>query len=119
MRAFDFLGSLMGVAIGRGSRGPEIIACTTSEVTTPVIEKRSFGSGSIRIPAGSPITSITFYGDHVSSGVFGAAKNEEQTALVIAVAAGEIHPLPLTLLGVPFYKMVTNAAGNVTVFHIG
>lgn len=119
MRPLDWLGNLMGVAIGRGFRGQESISCTTSAATTPRIEKRSLAGGSFRIPAGSSITTVTFYGAQNTSDDLLPMYDKSRAAIEITVGAGQIHPLPDEIYNTPYYGMVTNAAGTITVSHVG
>lgn len=103
-------------AIGRIWKNPETVAITASESTSPSVDARTFAGGSVQIPVGSSITTLTFYADHDRAGVFGTLYDADGTAISLTVAAGRTYELPATIFNVPYFKMVGNTTGNVSVF---
>lgn len=103
-------------AIGRCWKEPQSIDITAAESTSVAIDIRTFAGGSIQIPVGSSITTITFYADHDAAGVFGAMYDNEGYALALTVAAGRTYELPSAIFSVPYFKMVGNTTGTITVF---
>jgi hypothetical protein len=78
----------------------------------------NYAGGRIIIPAGSSITSLTFYdADMLSAnkGTYGASYDSTATpaAIVLTVAAGKSYPIPADLFGCAAFRMVSNANGLV------
>ena len=114
--ALQKFGDMALSAIGRCWKSPQSVTLTTAETTSPSIDARPFAGGSVQIPVGSSITTLTFYADHDRAGVFGALYDNEGIAVTLTVAAGRCHELPTSIFAVPYFKMVANAGGDVTVF---
>ena len=71
--------------------------------------------GEVRIPAGSSITSITWYSCDTTEGTFLACYDAANAAVTQTVAASRAHSLPADLVGRSFLKGVTNADGTVDI----
>jgi len=112
-------GAMNLVSIDRVWKDAETVSLTTSETTTPVIDKRGFAGGSVQVPAGSSITTLTFYGDHDGSDTFGALYDNLGAAVTLTVAASRVTQLPDALFGVPYIKIVADAEGDVTISWCG
>lgn len=72
-----------------------------------------FVAGMIFVPAGSTITSITWYAAPVASGTFLPAYDEDGAAVVQAVAAGNAYALPGALSAAVALKAVGDADGEI------
>ena len=84
-------------------------------VDTPEIDMRDFAGGSIQLPTGSSITTLTYYGCHTKGGTHVALLDADGVAVTQTVAAVRIVDLPAAIFGLPFLKILTNADGAVTV----
>lgn len=71
--------------------------------------------GRFYVPAGSTITSITWYDAPVVGGTFLASYDADGVALVQTVAAGNSYEIPPSLAGAAALKMVGDADGTVDV----
>lgn len=93
------------------------VAVTTSLATTGEINYQTVAGGQIYIPAGSSITSLTFYVSNKPGGTYYNAYDSSSmsspVAIVLTVAAGYAYPLPSDLFGAGSIKMVGDAAGTV------
>lgn len=90
-------------------------ALTNSLNTTPAIDISSAGGGSIFIPTGSSINSLTFYISTAVDGTFIALYDGANAAVVKTVAAARGYPLPAECFGALAVKIVANAAGSVDI----
>jgi hypothetical protein len=104
-------------------------ALNTALGTTPPIRMGVFVFGRIYIPAGSPITSLTFYDCPNVDGVtppvggytdtyissFDSSSMTSPAAIVLTVAAGQSYPIPKDLAGSGSIKIVVNSAGSVDI----
>lgn len=88
---------------------------TTAIGTTETIDYRLWKGGSFSIPSGSSLTTLTFWGGYVDDDgtTFEAAKDEDNAAIVMTVAADARYPFPVALQEFPFVRVVGNAAGTL------
>jgi hypothetical protein len=91
------------------------LALTTSLATTPAIDNSHSSGGGIGVPAGSPITSLTFYAAVWPGNSYNALQDGNGNAVVLTVAAGNAYPLPAACVGFGGLKIIPNAAGPVDV----
>lgn len=103
------------MAGARGERTCEAStkSLTTDLTTTPEISISRFAAGTVYIPVGSTITTLTFYAAYSTGGVYFAAYGSTGTALTLAVAANGAYQLPAALFGAGQIKIVADAAGDV------
>jgi hypothetical protein len=106
-----------------------LTSLTNSLTTTPEIPMQEFAGGSIAIPSGSPITTLTFYGairpssdpdPTILSGntlapVFYPMHTNDSldTAITLTVSAGNIYALPANIFALGAIKITVNSAGQV------
>ena len=97
------------------------VALTASLSTTPEIHYHSMAGGTVYIPTGSPITSLTWYcaenpsGDATLAGTYIAAYDFSGSAATQTVVAPGAYPIPVALFGAGMLKCVVNSAGSVTI----
>lgn len=99
------------------------VALTADATTTPTIGFQKAVCGTIHIPSGSPITSLTWYSGYTAPAtaseaeaatVFLPAYDSAATpaAVTQTVAAGRSYPIPVALAGSRFLRCVVNSAGT-------
>ena len=89
--------------------------------TSPLIELTNYASGEIAIPAGSTLTTLTFFvnmpavvaPDLPSTGTYYAAYDATPAAVVMTVAAGRAYPLPSAILGAAMIQIRGNTSQPV------
>lgn len=100
------------------------VVLTTNSATTPTISFQKAVAATIHIPAGSSITTLTWYsgytapataGSAESTTVFVAAYDSAATpaAVTQTVAADRSYPVPVALAGSKYLRVTGNAAGTV------
>lgn len=84
---------------------------------TKTIPFGGYAGGRIYVPAGSTITTLTFYDAPSEDGTFLASYDDAATpaAITLTVSAGKSYPIPPKLFGAGAIKMLGNAAGTVHV----
>lgn len=106
------------------------LAITASATTTALVNKAGMPWGMIFVPAGSPLTSLTFYTQPHSVLPIGvpAPTAEEyftpydsagSAVAALTVAAGQSYPIPEALSTAPFLRIVGNATGTITIALMG
>jgi len=80
------------------------------------IDMRNYAGGSVALPAGSSVTTITWYGCHTVAGTYLPLYDSDAAAVTTTVAASRITDLPTATFGAPFLKLTGNAAGTGTLF---
>lgn len=108
--------------MGSISRYTERLAAVTigtSIGTTTEINCESFTAGMIFVPAGSSITTLTFFVAPVKAGNYHALYDHNTVAVVLTVAAGRAYPFPVATFGARALKLVGNVAGTVDITQIG
>lgn len=88
---------------------------TGDEATSPAIPFHDRASGAVRIPAGSPITQITWYAS--LGGDYSPAYDADGVAVTQTVAADRVYPIPEALFGAHDLKAVVTGgtAGSVAI----
>lgn len=98
------------------------VALTNDAATTPTISYQSAVSGTVHIPTGSSITSLTWHSGYTAPAtasaaeaatVFVPAQDSAGAAVVQTVAQTKSYPIPVALLGSRYLRCVANAAGTV------
>jgi hypothetical protein len=74
-----------------------------------------FALGMVYVPAGSSLTTLTWYAAEKAGGTYTAAYDELGNAVVQTVAAAKCYQVPVALAGAAALKIVGNAAGTVDV----
>lgn len=90
------------------------IAITAALSTTYSMDFRKWAGGNVMIPAGSSITTLTFYSS-LDDGNFIPLYDSNASAVSLTVVASGSYPLPDAVFGCGDIKMVGNAAGNVDI----
>lgn len=88
-------------------------ACTNDATTTAWMDKRGFSHGSVYVPTGSSITTITWYGAHTGAATPRTAKDSDNVEITQTVAADQMNELHPSLAGYPHVIPVTNASGTL------
>jgi len=90
------------------------LSLTDTLSTTPNIDFRRWAGGTIHIPTGSSITSLTF---HVAleDGIFIPLFDTTPAAVVLTVAASGAYPVPDACFGNSEIKIVVNVSGVVDI----
>ena len=104
------------LAAPRSIRGQDSVTVSTSESGSDAILKERLAGGSIKIPTGSSITSLTFYGAFQGTDTFFKILDADGAVLQRTVAAERIIPLPTECYGIPILKLVGDSSGEVDVF---
>lgn len=99
--------------IGRQAGTRLTIGLNTAIGTTEEIPFETASGGTLYIPAGSPITSLTFYAAPVRSGTYLPLYDKAAAAVTMTVSAGKCYELPGAVFGCLALKIITDAAGNV------
>lgn len=97
----------------RHHRSLNPIALTNALGTTTEIDTSTAAGGNVLIPAGSPITSLTYYGASAPGGAYVAVQDQFGSAVTQTVAAGKGYPLPDACFGYAAIKLVANTSANV------
>jgi hypothetical protein len=95
------------------------VAVNTVLANAAVVEFNKHAGGSVSVPAASSLTTLTFYACHTRTGTFVPLYDANNVAVTLTVAASRVVALPDALFGVPYFKMVGNANGTVTIFKKG
>lgn len=98
-----------------GSSGDVAAACTNDSTTTARILRDGFPMGSVHVPTGSSITSITFYGTNVAGVAAVPGYDQDHVAITLTVAADQIVELPSAIACFKYIVLVTNASGTLYV----
>ena len=95
----------------------QTVALNTAEGTTPVIEWGGANNGTIYVPVGSSITSLTYYAGYDTSVAFLPLYSNAGTPVAVTqtVAAARAYDLPDSVKGARYLKIVVNAAGTVVI----
>jgi hypothetical protein len=101
----------------------QVVGINTAIGTTEEISYGEFDCGTIHVPNGSTITTLTWWSSPELGGTYEAALKAVDVALspitylatVQTVAADGAYPIPESLKGSVGIKAVANAAGDVEV----
>lgn len=99
----------------RFSNSVSIVTITNSAATTGEITLSAYAGGMIFIPAGSPLTTLTWWASNKSGGTFLPANDMDGVSIVQTVAHTNCYPLPYDLFGARAIKAVGNDSGDVAV----
>lgn len=102
-------------AAGPGASADIDAVCTTDETTTAAILKAGYSHGTVRVPNGSSITSITWYAKRSSSDTAVALYDQDGVAVSQTVAADRVVELNTALAGCKYAVPKTDAAGTLYV----
>jgi hypothetical protein len=95
----------------------QTVALNTAEGTTAVIEWGGANNGTIYIPTGSPITSLTYYAGYDTGVAFLPLFTNVATPVAVTqtVSAAKSYDLPDAVRGARYLKIVVNSAGSVVI----
>lgn len=91
------------------------VSLNTAIGTTEEIQYESYGGGTVHVPAGSSVTTLTWWSAPKPGDTYEPAYDKDGAAVTQTVAADQAHPIPLALFGAGAIKAVSNAAGDVQV----
>jgi hypothetical protein len=94
------------------------VSLTTSEATSTEVVFAYTSGGTIFIPTGSAITSLTYYASPTSraeGGTYLPLSDADGAAVTQTVTGGRAYDMPSALFGCRYIKIVVNAAGTVAV----
>ncbi|HEV3417598.1 MAG TPA: hypothetical protein VG056_12315 [Pirellulales bacterium] len=91
------------------------IALTNSVATTAEIDLTAVASGCVLVPAGSTLTTLTYYGARQPGSTYVAIQDSSGNPVTQTVAAGKGYPLPAACADYGALKLVANTAGAVDV----
>lgn len=83
-----------------------------------LVEYQKYAGGSVVVPAGSSLTTLTFYVSH-DRATFVPLYDQDGVAVTLTVSAECGYALPDALFGAPFFKIKGNADGVVSIFRKG
>lgn len=97
--------------------GCKDLSLTTAVGTTDELDMRMAAGGTVHIPSGSSITSLTYYAapEPGSSSVYSPLYTDSGTAVTQTVAADRVYDMPSAVAACGAVKIVANAAGAVKV----
>ena len=94
----------------------QTVSCTTSATTTEQVPIGEMKQGTVFIPTGSLITSLTFHGAPTVDGTFLPLYDAAKAALAqTSLTAARAYQIPTAAFGAAAIKIVTDAAGDVDV----
>lgn len=106
----------MGPRIKRESTIHTGVAVDNSALASSTeIDITSYSSGSVFVPSGSSLTTLTWYAAEKCGGTYHAAYDSAGSAVTQTVAADRAYPIPAALFGASAIKAIGNAAGTVIV----
>lgn len=110
--------SIISREIGRGTSTTGIsVAVTASSTTTGEVDFSEFAGGTVYVPSGSSITTLTFYVAPKIGGTYLAAYDDSSmsspAAVSLTVSAGNAYPIPSSIFGCGAMRMVGNTTGTV------
>lgn len=88
---------------------------TTAIGTTEAIDIAGAASGSIGVPTGSSITSLTYWVSHDGTTYIPLYAVDNSAAVTQTVAQTRAYPIRSEAFGAKFLKIVADAAGSVYV----
>tara|TARA_B100000809_G_scaffold100422_1_gene98940 strand:+ start:1322 stop:1642 length:321 start_codon:yes stop_codon:yes gene_type:complete len=91
------------------------VSITASASTSATIAFRSFAGGTVYVPNGSSLTTLTPHVAPNPDATFEPAHDESGSAISITVSADQAHPLPTALFACGALKLVGNTTGTVVV----
>lgn len=91
------------------------VAVTDDIATTPEIPFGEFAGGSVHVPDGSGITTLTWHSAPNPGGTYEPAYDSAGDAVAQTVAQNQAHPIPVALYGAGAIKAVGNTSGTIEV----
>lgn len=85
-------------------------AITTSEATTARLDISKFSSGTVHIPSGETVVTLTFYSAPNSAGTFLPLYDTAGNAVTLTVVNGRAYQIPAAVFGSAIVKMIGNVA---------
>lgn len=89
------------------------VSLTAAAGTTPEIDWSGAAAGTIFIPTGSTITTLTYHAAPKKGGTYLPIQTAAGVAVTQTVAADKAYDMPASLVGCGAIKIVANAAGAV------
>jgi len=102
--------------MGRANYTNPTVTVDSTLADAEEIDVRNYAGGSVHVPHGSSLTTLTFYSLHAAGGTMVAAYDNANVAVTLTVSADRVVQLPDAIFGFPFIKMVGNADGEVSLF---
>lgn len=90
---------------------PSVTVDGSAVADSEAIKYGAYASGSIYVPAGSSMTTLTWFACETVDGTYLAAEDAASAAVTQTVAASQSHPIPVALAGARFIKATANASG--------
>ena len=93
----------------------QTVSVATAVANSDPIPYEDSEFGTIHVPDGSSLTTLTFHTAEKTGGTYEPAYDDAATpaAVAITVAANQSHPIPSVLRGAGAHKITGNAAGTV------
>jgi hypothetical protein len=91
------------------------VTVATAVASSEEIRLSSYAGGMIFVPAGSSITTLTWYAAEKPDGTYLVAYDEDNIAVTQTVQAGRCYPIPSALFGCRAIKAVDAAGGYLLV----
>ena len=107
----DFLPTDDGTKNAEGAT----VALNTAIGTTEEIKYTEVAGGVVTAPAGTSITTLTWWTAPYPGGTYGAAMDGAAAAITSTIAATQSVAIPSALFGAGAIKAVTNASGDVQI----
>lgn len=99
----------------RYSNSIETVAVGATVGASDPIIYGDFDKGTVYVPSGSTIMTLTWHSSLSATGTYLPARSEANVAITTAVVAGQSYPIPVALSGSRFLKITGDAAGVVGV----
>ena len=100
----------------RESKGPFTVAVTDTDSTTQVLTIKEYAGGSVEIPSGSPLTSLTMYACHNSEQTPVELFDKDGGNTTITVAANGCYELPESVFTVPYLAFLGDNTNTITAY---
>lgn len=91
------------------------VTVATAVASSEEILFKEFSGGCVYVPAGSSITTLTWYTASESGGTYLPASDEDGVAVTQTVAHTNAYAIPSALFGCACLKIKGNAAGTVDI----
>lgn len=104
--------------IQRQTRRQADAAITASASTTAEVDITDATSGTVFVPSGSSLTTLTFHVAPVLGGTYLAAYDDAATPAALALTnlgASKAYAIPAKVFGAAAFKMVGNTTGTVDI----
>ena len=91
----------------------QVISFTNAAANTAVVDVSQYAGGTVLVPSGSSITTLTVYGHSNSNETPVALYDKDGVAVSMTVEASRIYELPTATFGLRQLALVGNASGSV------